>query len=179
MPRLTSETKKQIRELSRTDLENIVLKFAAKDKFLLSYLQVTYLNPEYGEADLFDETRESLEALFTKSFKGKTESMRRSRQLTACLKCIAGFTKIVRKPHLEVELLLFVLDEEFGSPPYPLSAAYENRLARIAKKVIGLITTKVHEDYQLEYAGKVNGYLLTLHRTLPYNPVVRTLPHRI
>jgi len=181
MPKITSDFKKQVKELSKSDLEKIVLKFAGKDKFLWGFLQVYYLNPHSGAQELFEQTQEGLLILFEKPFKGKTEAMRRTRLITACLKYIADFTKIVKQPNLEAELIMQVLDYQFSLPSKLGShyQTYDNRIARTVKKLIDLILKKVHEDYHIEYAARVDGYLTLLHQRIPYNIIVSGLPAKL
>lgn len=178
MPKITVEFKKQVRELSKNDLEKVILKFAGKDKFLWGYLQVYYLNPQSGAQELFEQTQEGLLNLFEKPFKGKSEAMRRTRSVTACLKYIADFTKIVKQPHLEAELIMQVIDYQFSLPSKLGSyyQTYDNRMARTVKKLIELVRNKVHEDYHLEYADKIDSYISLLRQKIPFNMVVNTLP---
>lgn len=181
MPKITSDFKKQIKELSRSDLEKVIIKFAGKDKFLWGHLQVYYLNPLTVAQELFEQTQEGLEAIFEKPFKGKSEAMRRTRQITASMKYIADFNKIVKQPHLEAELIIQVLEHQF-SLPSKLGThyqTYDNRIARTVKKLIDLIRNKVHEDYHIEYAAKVDGFLTFLHQKIPYNIVVSALPKQL
>lgn len=181
MPKITTEFKKQVSTLSRQDLEKVILKFAGRDKFLWGYLKVHYLNPEFGAQELFEETQEGLLLLFEKPFRGKTEAIRRARAITACLKYIDEFSKIVKQPHLDAQLIIQVLDHEFSLPSKLGSRyqTYDNRVARTVKKLIELIRNKVHEDYHIEYADTIEHYLDQLHNQIPYNSVVAILPRKM
>ncbi len=182
MPKLTTEIKKQIKGLSKSDLEQIVLKCAGRDKYWYEYIYVHFLNPGYGEQDLFEDYKLELEKLSQKSFPGRRESMRLNRLLKASNTLIRQFHQIVKKPSLEVELYLHALDIHFEMSPSCLGGnyqVYDNNIARTLKKAIVLIREKLHDDYLLEYSGRINGYLLTLHRLAPFNPVVRELPRSI
>ncbi len=182
MPKLTAEIKKQIKGLPKADLEQIVLKSAGRDKYWYEYIYVHFLNPGYGEQDLFEDYKLELDKLSQKSFPGRHESMRLNRLLKASNTLIRQFHQIVKKTHLEVELYLHALDFHFEISPGHLGGryqVYDNNVARTLKKVIAMTRDKLHDDYLLEYGGKINGYLLTLHRLAPFNPIVRELPRQI
>ena len=182
MPKLTADRKKEIKALSKTDLEKIVLKCAGRDKYWYEFIYVNFLNPEYGEQDLVEDYKLELDKLSQKSFPGKYESVRLTRLLKASNVLIKQFHMIVKKPHLEVELYLHSLDIHFEISPSRLGGhyqVYDNNIARTIKKVITMIEEKLHDDYLLEYSGKINGYLITLHRLSPFNPLVRELPRQI
>lgn len=49
MPRLSTEVKEQIKQLSLAELQQIVLKVAAKDKMVYDFLLVNYLDKALGE----------------------------------------------------------------------------------------------------------------------------------
>ena len=57
MPRLSTEIKEQIKNLSKDDLQQIVLKLASKEKVAYDYLWINYLNKENGEQELFEKTK--------------------------------------------------------------------------------------------------------------------------
>lgn len=182
MPKLSSESKKLIASLPKKELEQVVTKWAGRDKLFYEFLLVNFLDPDYGEQDLFAQYKIELDKLAVKSFTGRIESIRQAKLLKASAKTIATFRKTVKATHLEVELWLHVLDGQFEVAAQCLGGyyqVYDNVLARTVKKVIGLIQEKLHEDYFLEYQGRINGYLLTLHRLAPFNTVVRALPGRV
>lgn len=182
MPKLTAEIKKQIKALSKTDLEQIALKCTGRDKYWYEYVYVHFLNPEYGEEDLFEDYKLELDKLSLKSFPGRLESMRLTRLLKASNTLIRQFHRIGKKPHLEVELYLYALDMHFDTAAVHLGGhyqVYDNNIARTLKKVLTMIREKLHDDYLLEYRGRINGYLLTLHRLAPFNAIVKELPRAI
>jgi hypothetical protein len=182
MPKLTSDFKKQIKTLDFKDLEMIALKCASRDRFCYEYILVNFLNPEYGEQDLFEKYKLELDALSQKTFAGRTESKRLSKLLKASNQLVKQFKLVVKKANLEVELYLHLLEIQFEMLPQSISVryqVYDNAIARTLKKVIDLVKEKLHEDYLLEYEGKINGYLLTLHRVAPYNTHVKELPKKL
>ena len=182
MPKLSSEFKRQVKLLTAGDLEKIVLKCAGRDRFAYEFILVNFLNPEYGEEDLFESYKKELDELSRKSFAGRTESKRLSKMLKASAQLVTQFKQVVKKPHLEVELYLHLLDLQFEMIPQNLHGryqVYDNALARVLKKVLDLVQNKLHEDYLIEYRGKINGFLLTLQRLAPYNSNVKDLPGKI
>lgn len=181
MPKLTGDFKKQVKALSKADLEKIVLKLAGADRYSHEYINVYFLNPDYGSQDLFEVYKAELEKLAEKNFTGNHPSKRLTKLMKASAQSIRQFRQVVKDPRLEAELTLCMLDIQFEMIPKSSGGyqVYENGLARTLGKLIVLIKEKVHEDYFLEYQGRINGYLLTLHRLFPYNANVRELPRAI
>jgi len=179
MPKLTSEQKKQIRSLSPAEKESILLKWAGKDRLFFEFLYTNFLNPDFGDEDLFEKYRDELDRLKLKTFPGRSEPARMTRHLRAGLKIVGQFRKTVKKPQLELDLHLHLLDYHFESAGRTLARGYQvysNVLIRAVGNVIKLVEEKLHEDYHLEYTDKINTYLQTLRRLLPNNPKVRELP---
>jgi|WetSurMetagenome_2_1015567.scaffolds.fasta_scaffold155722_2 hypothetical protein len=181
MPRLSSDIKQQIKELSIEELQEIVLKMAAKDSNFFDFLQVNYLDKEGGEQELFETTKLDLNYLFAKRYKGFSEQLRLANMLAACIKRINEFTKISKNKLLEADLLMFILEEAFG---YPLNyfgtcfTAYDSKVGIIVQRLINVLK-KVHPDYLIEYQEKVNRYLGVLHRNSDYNDTIYKLPKAI
>ena len=112
MPRLDKETKEQIKKLNHSDLQDIVLKLASKDKSVYDYILANYLDKEYGEKDLFEATKVDLEIIFQKKHKGYSEQLKVANMLGACIKRINEFTKISKNKVYEADLL-FHLQEDY------------------------------------------------------------------
>lgn len=181
MPRLSSDIKQQIKELSKKELEEIVLKMAAKDSSFFDFLQVNYLNKEGGEQELFEQTKSDLTYLFSKRYKGFSEELRLANMLAACVKRINEFTKISKNKLLEAELLLFILEETFTYPPNYFGTcftAYDSKVGIIVQRLINVLK-KVHPDYLIEYQEKVNRYLGVLHRNSNHIDTIYKLPREI
>lgn len=118
MPKLNAETKEQIKRLDRKSLQDIVIKMASRDKRVYDYLLANYLDREFGEEDLLEETK-------------------------------ADFTK------------------------------YDTKVATIVKRLINIVTKKLHQDYKLDYKDAINRYLQVLHNRSPHNDTVYNLPKAI
>ena len=52
MSRLSAEIKEQIKNLSRKELEDIVLKTASKEQTILDFITINYLDKENGEKEV-------------------------------------------------------------------------------------------------------------------------------
>ncbi|MDA3930132.1 MAG: hypothetical protein PF541_14370 [Prolixibacteraceae bacterium] len=179
MPRLTIETKQQIKELSKAELEKIVLKMAAKDSHFFNSLKVNYLDKEGGEQELFEQTKLDINYLYTKRHKGFSDELRMANMLAACIKRINEFTKISKNKLLEAELLLYILEETFT---YPINyfgtcfTAYDSKVGIIGQRLINVLK-KVHPNYLIEYQEKINRYLGVLHRNSNHIDTIYKLPN--
>jgi hypothetical protein len=171
MPKISPEIKKQIAAISKTGLEKIVIKMAAKDKAVFDYLLVNYLEKETGENELFEEAKMDLDFLFTKSYKGFAQQLQLANMISACIQCINRFSKICKNRNLETDLVMYVLEAVFELPASLLGTcftAYDYKVTLMLKRVITLVQTRLHPDYKIEYAEKINNYLTILHRTSNY-----------
>ncbi len=182
MPRLSKEIKEQITNLSYTELQQIVLKIAAKEKPVYDFLLVKYLDKETGEQDLFEQTKADLDALFRKGYKGFSEQLQLANMLAACIKRINEFTKISKDKSLEADLLVYVLEVPFSLTTNLFGTCftqYDTKVALILKRLITLVNKRLHEDYRIEYEDKINEYLQILHCTSEHIDTVYDLPKTI
>ncbi len=168
MPKISTEIKNRIATISKTELEKIIIKMAAKDKAVFDYLLVNYLEKETGENDLFEETKMDLDSLFRKSYKGFSKELQLANMLSACIKRINQFSKICKKRDLEADLMMHVLEFIFSHSTNLFGTcftAYDYKVAQMINRVITLVQTKLHPDYKIQYVEKINNYLTILHRT--------------
>lgn len=182
MPKLNADTKEQIKRLDKKALQDIVIKMASRDKTVFDYVKVNYLDKEFGEDELFEETKADLQQLFSKQYKGFAEQLRVANMLSACIKRVNEFTKVSKNKVLEAELLIFILDYPFSLPDDFFGTAFtkfDTKVATIVKRLITLVTKRLHEDYKLDYKNKINGYLEFLHRNSNHNDTVYNLPLEI
>lgn len=182
MPRLDKETKEQIKRLDSKDLQDIVISLATKEKMVYDYILLNYLDKESGEQDLFESTKTDLEIIFGKRHKGFSEELQIANMLGACIKRINEFTKISKNKVLEAELLLYVLQVPFSLTTKMFGTCftqYDTKVAMIVKRLITIVTKKLHEDYKIEYEDKINEYLQILHRTSNHIDMVYNLPKAI
>lgn len=182
MAKVASIISTQIGTLPKKDLEKLVLKAAAKDQSFHDYLLVNYFDKEYGEQDLYDQTREDLDKLFQKTYKGYSEELKVAEMLAACSKRISAFAKVCKNKQLEADLIMYVL-----AIPFSLSSnnfltcftVYNYKVVLLVKRVIGLVQTRMHEDYKIQYQATINEYLTVLHRTSSHLDYVNALPAEI
>lgn len=180
MPRIDQDTKDQIKRLPYKDLQQIVLKLATKDKNALDFIRVKYLEPNTGEEELFEETKQDVYRLFFKGYRGFSRELQVANMITACNKRIREFTSVCNNKVMEADLIIFVLDEVFS---YQLFGTCFTKLdfksAQLVKKLITIVTTKLHEDYYIDYKDKINNYLKTLKTEAVQIDFIYALPKSI
>ena len=172
----------KIGELSKKELEKLVLKAAAKDKFFHDYLLVNYFEKEHGEQDLFEQAKAEIEILLHKNYKGFAEEIQLANMLGACAKRITEFSKICKNKSLEADLIMMVLEIPFSLSTNIFCTcftAFNYKVVLLMKRIINLLQNKMHEDYQVQYRKNINEYLTILHRTSGYLDYVNALPHDI
>lgn len=182
MPRLSTEVKEQIKQLSHADLQQIVLKVVAKEKSVYDFILVNYLDKASGEQELFEKTKDDLNALFFKNYKGYSEELRLANMLAACIKRINEFTKVSKNKVMEADMLVYLLEEAFSFPDDLFGTCFtqfDTKVAQIVKRLITLVTKKLHEDYRIEYTEKINNYLQMLHRTSNHIDTIYSMPKAI
>jgi len=182
MPKLDKATKEQIKNLEHKKLQEIVLKLAAKEKTAYDFIFANYLAKESGEEELFEETKEDLDLIFGKDYKGYAEQVRLAKMLNACVKRVNEFTKVSKNKVYEADLLLYIVevaipfDEElFGT----CFTQFDTKVAVIVKRLINVVTKKLGEDYKVDYEKPINHYLDILHRRAWHNDTVHKLPKAI
>jgi hypothetical protein len=166
MPKITAQVKADILELSRKDLEKLVIKAASSNKQFYNFMIVNYTHKTDGEQMLFEQAKADLDVLFVKPYKGHSQPLQLTKMLAACNKRIIEFGKICKDKSLELDLILYTLEIPFSLPPKILQTGFKRlhqKIYALLKKAITLLTTKMHEDYHLQYASTINGYLEILH----------------
>lgn len=182
MPRLDKETKERIKRLKHKDLQDIIISLASKEKTAYDYILLNYLDNEYGEQDLFEATKSDLEIIFRKRHKGFSEELQVANMLGARIKRINEFTKISENKVLEAELLLYILQVPFSLNTKMFGTCftqYDTKVAMFVKRLITIVTKKIHEDYRIEYEDKINEYLQVLHTKSNHIDTVYNLPKAI
>jgi hypothetical protein len=182
MPRLSAEIKEQIKNLSRKELEEIVLKTASKEQTIHDFILINYLDKETGEKELFEKAKADLDILFNKRYKGFVEQIQFANMLTVAMKRVNEFTKVSKNKVFETDLILYVLvvpfsanDSIFGT----CFTAFDSKVAQIVKRLITLVTTKLHPDYLADYQDTINVYLKILHQRSGFLDTVHYLQDKI
>lgn len=183
MPRLTADFKEAVKQLSRNELQEIVLKLASKERNAYDFITVNYLDKETGEKELYETTIDDLEFLFCKGYKGFSVELRAANMISACVKRINEFSKCSKNKVLEADLLVYILDSAvFANSDARLGTCFTNydyKVALVVKRLLTLVTTKLHPDQKLDYVSKVNFYLEKLHRQSNHLDMVFDMPKSI
>ncbi len=182
MPRIPKDIRENIKNLEHQELADIVLKLASKEKWAYDFVTVHYLNKEQGEQALFEEAMADLEVLFSKGYKGFSYELQMANMLTACIKRINQFTQVSKNKVLETDLLMHVLQVPFSLPTQMFQTCftqYNTKVVSILKRLITLVTKKLHPDYRIEYAPTLNKYLTVLHQVSNHIDMVYTMPASI
>jgi len=172
----------QIKNLSRQQLEKLILKAAAKDKSFHDYLLVNFFDKEFGEQDLCEQAKADIDLLIKKSYKGYAQEEKLGNMLTACSKRITEFGKICKQKNREADLIMYVLAIPFSLQNNLFGTCFTNydyRVGLLVKKMIGLLGNKLHEDFKMEYKNTINNYLNILHNTSGHVNTIYDLPKSI
>ena len=182
MPRIKKEDKEAIKELPHNELVKIVTKLISKDKSAYDYLYINYLNKEDGENDLYMETLASIKTCFNKNIRGSFQSKINAKMLSLCITELKGFTNVSKNKLKEADLLMIILEEalinrrdSFG----PYFTAFDNKVAQITKRLLTIITKKIHPDYFIDYQNDVNIYLKIITKYSCHNDFTYELPEYI
>lgn len=173
--------KVELSQLSKAELTEIVLKLAAK-RYNYEYLLVNFLDPSGGEQSLFQEALDDIELLFEKSYNGRTVQHQRVKLLKACIKRIDEFKVETKSRKLEADLLLHVLHHEFDAASSLFGAkfsGFDYKIALLLKRLISIVTLKIHPDYIADYANEINSMLQQLHSSSDRMNTVKQLPRGI
>ncbi len=173
--------REQLRLLPKDDLVDMLLKLAGK-RYNYEFLLVNFLDPEGGELTLFQEAIDDIQILWNKEFKGRTIQHQLAKRINACTKRIKEFTVETKSKKLEADLILYVLQLQFEQSQTVFGArfsGYDYKVALLLKKLIGLVTTKLHPDYLLDYQEKINEFLTKIHSTSNRINTVFDLPKAI
>ena len=181
MTREKAILKEQVNELSKKELVDIVLKLAGK-RYNYEFLLVNFLDKDGGEQTLFEEAKDDIDKLVEKEFKGRTIQHQLAKRLNACTKRIAEFTIETKSKKLEADLVLYVLEKQFANPPKVFGArfsGYDYKVGLLLKRLISLVTKKLHPDYLIDYQDKINDFLVKLHHTSNRINTIYDLPETI
>lgn len=181
MPRDKAILKEQVNELSKKELVDIVLKLAGK-RYNYEFLLVNFLDKDGGELTLFEEAKEAIDALNQKEFKGRTIQHQKVKRLNACTKRITEFTVETKNKKLEADLILYVLEKQFENPAKVFGArfsGYDYKVGLLLKRLINILTKRLHPDYLIDYQDKVNEFLTKLHHTSNRINTIKELPQLI
>lgn len=173
--------KEQLNRFTKAELVEILAKMSTK-RFNYEFLLVKYLDPEGGEELLFEDAKEDIEHLMDKEFKGRTIQHQMVKRLKACTNRIKDFTEETQDKKLEADLILYVLEIQFQDNSHVFGAkysGYDYKVGLLLKKLIGLVNTKLHDDYFVDYQDKINMMLTSLHHTSNRINTIKSLPKEL
>lgn len=182
MTKIDSYIQEEISLLPKNELVKLVIKAASVNKQFHDYLLVNYINKKSGEKELFEQTKNDIEILFQKSYKGFSEELRLANMLAACNRRINEFSKIAKDKSLEMDLIMHVLKVPFSLPSQYFSTCftrYNQQVYFLIKKAVTLINKKLHEDYHIQYAAPLNEYLEILHNFSDHLDYIYLLPKSV
>lgn len=181
MAKLNAERKQLIQNLTHKEMELALLKLAEK-KGLYNFLLVNFIDKEAGEEELLEEAKLDIEELRKKIFKGKSQQHRLAKLFNEYSKIIKDFALLCKKKNLEADLVLFALEKHFMEHTKLLgsrNSTFDSKMAIMLKRLVTVVTKKLHEDYKIEYEEQINGYLTILHHKSNHLMSVEKLPERI
>ena len=168
MPKLDQKIKEKIGSLSKKDLEKLVIKAASSNQQFYDYLLVNHIDTEFAGGDMYEQALTDIKNLMNKNYKGFADELKLANMLDACNKRIAQFGKNCKDKSRELDLLMYELEVPFSLPSKMFTTCFTNynyRVFLMLKKAITLLETKLHEDYMIQYAPKLNEYLSVFHKT--------------
>ena len=125
------------------------------------------MNKETGEKELFEKAKADLDMIFSKHYIEYTAQARLIKMLPVAINRVTEYTKVSKNKLLEVVLILYVLAVSFSADKYIFESifnAFDKKVVLIVKRLITLVTTKLHPDYLANYQDTINVYLNTLHQ---------------
>lgn len=179
MAKVEKIIKETITNLPQKELEKLVLKAATKYPAFAYYLMVNYINKEFGENDLLEKAKTDINGLYYKSYRGFAPQLRMANMLSACIKRINQFSKICKNKKLEADLLIFVLAEVFAHEPKFFGTCFttfDYKVSLLLKRLISVVTKKIHPDYLEDYKVLINSYLARLHSTSNHINTIFEMP---
>jgi len=182
MPKISKEEKEAIKLLPQKELAKIVIDLISKDKSAYNLVYIRYLNGETGVKDIYEDVLSNIETCFYNNYKGHIQSQRDAKMLSACVKELNNFTKISKNKIMEANLLMVILKEalinrrdSFGT----YSTAFDNKVAQILRRLLNIITKKIHPDYLIDYQDDVNEYLKIIAKYSYHHIFTYKLPKNI
>lgn len=178
---ITKDIKQSISDLPKEELAKLVIKIASKDEVFYEYIKFTYFREGIDENDIFEDYNSKIKNLTLKRYKGYAEEEKAAHFITACNKELTNFEKICKNKELHVSLIFKVLDcalYDFGARFGTCFTAFEYKFSLLLKKVIKIVTTKMHEDMIIEYKDQINKYLRQI-KAASYLDYIYVLPDEI
>lgn len=123
-----------------------------------------------------------MNVLFGKGYKGFSTELQIANMLNACVKRVNEFTKLSKDKELEANLLVHILQRPYLHSLDLYGTCFtqlDNKVALIIKRLITIVTKKLHPDLRIEYDDVINDYLRILHARSSHLDRVSVLPKKI
>jgi len=117
--------------------------------------------------------------LWKKEYRGSTVQKQHVNKLNTCVKRINEFTVETKNKKLEADLVLYVLELQFSNQIMVFGArvsGYDYKVGLLLKKLITLVTKRLHPDYLIDYEDKINDFLSRIHKTSNRINTIKELP---
>jgi hypothetical protein len=170
--------KEALKQMPRQDLEKLLLKAISKNVDIKNYVLVNFVDATYGEQDLYDKTKQELNMLFTKRYKGFAEELQYAEMFAACHKKIIEFSKVCKNKENELKLIMYVLEIPFSLHHNFFETCFTNfnyRVCLLLNRAIGVLQKKLHPDLKMEYEPTLKKYLEFLFKHCNYLDCVQNL----
>ena len=182
MPVLSKEFKQDVEKIPVQKLQKLVLKLARSNREVYDLINIELLPKNEADRDLFEKTKVKIQfRLFNLSSKGPVQKSIAT-SISKAVKEINYYTKITGNKRNEAELLNIVLKEvftEFSDDLGTCWTVFDSKLGVTTKRLLNLVTKKLHEDYLLDFKDDLNKYLRILRSRSNHIDLIFNLPDKI
>ena len=182
MPVLSEEFKQGIKNIPIPELQKLVIKLARSNKNIYDIINIEYLQKNEAEQELFEKTKTKIKFhLINRPYRGPVQKSNAS-AMGKAVKEINYYTKVTGNKHNEAKLLNILLNYVFTNFSEDLGTCwtvFDSKLSVTTKRLLNLVTKKLHEDYLLDFKNDLNNYLKILHSRSNHIDLIYNLPDKI
>jgi len=181
MSKITVEFKEAVLSLPVNNLQDAILKYCRKDQAFYDFINLRYLKNKEAEEELFEKT-----SAFIRNYiyfpGGRGVIQRRLKSgMDKCIKQINHYAIMSANKKREADLLLLLIDSTLEAYTDELGTCFttfDSKLALTTKRLLSLVTKKLHPDYFIEYEDELNRFLRILHARSSHLDIVYHMPQR-
>lgn len=175
MPYLENLTEKQNGKL--------LYQLLKKDKVMIEKLYFKHIStPEVINSRYEEFKKKVIEVLFS-NYRTYAEEQAPAKAINEAKKVIKSFTIIDKRPEKEAALHMIILETIFENSYQAQFGTcwtkYDWVVSQTLKRLITLVTKKLHEDYLLDYKPKLDQYLKRIKSVPDFNDFVYVLPDKL
>ncbi len=182
MPVISKDFKQGVQNIPYQELQKLVLKLARSNSDVYDLINIGYLHKEEAGQELFEETMAKIQFhLINMSFKGPVQKSIAT-SIGKAVKEINYYTKITGNKRNEAELLNILLSDVFTNFSDDLGTCwtiFDSKLGVTTKRLLNLVTKKLHEDFLLDFKDDLNKYLRILHSHSNHIDLILNLPDKL